>query len=428
MKGKKKMEENVKKNNRWLYVLLLITMFFNICFPKAGIKLSGIPLTIGNIFFFLLLMVWGLKKIKEKRIKMYGIGITVLFLAIYVILKYLVIYLNGKEIVKYISYIIPLVCYPFIYFITKDTIKTEKYKNKIMNLIVYGFVFICMYGVLQFFVGIGNCDIPGLTVNYSDYTEYGENWFLTKNNGVDSKSSKIVSTYQNGNLFGINMLIIYPIVYFNLKKNKKNKSVLFTLILFIICEFMTLSRACWLGVVLFVFLGIIFNNTFRNEKNSNMKKCCLLLCFIFSIIFVFKYLPGVASRFFNTDIEDWISMSGRTSGLISVFESVNQSGKIAPWFFGPEGIIDYTGIAYEMLPIALFAQVGVIGTCIVYYLFFKMYFSMKSDNVINSGIKLSLIIWVIVGIIECGFWLPPTALNLFFVLGLTMLKNEKEVE
>ena len=42
--------DKTKERNGFLFNLLLITIFFNIWFPKAGIKLSEIPLTVGNVF------------------------------------------------------------------------------------------------------------------------------------------------------------------------------------------------------------------------------------------------------------------------------------------------------------------------------------------------------------------------------------------
>lgn len=39
-------------------VLLFIMVFINVTFPKAGIKLGGIPLTVGNVFLMLTIMMW----------------------------------------------------------------------------------------------------------------------------------------------------------------------------------------------------------------------------------------------------------------------------------------------------------------------------------------------------------------------------------
>ena len=38
--------------------LIFIMIFINVTFPKAGIKLGGIPLTVGNVFLMLTIMMW----------------------------------------------------------------------------------------------------------------------------------------------------------------------------------------------------------------------------------------------------------------------------------------------------------------------------------------------------------------------------------
>ena len=107
------------------------------------------------------------------------------------------------------------------------------------KIIVYGFWFICLYSLLQYVIGINKCAIPGLTVNLSDYQQYGEYWYMTKSNGTQLDEVKIVSTYQNGNLFGIGVLIIYPLVYNYYKKIKNKRLENLSLILFVLCTFLT---------------------------------------------------------------------------------------------------------------------------------------------------------------------------------------------
>ena len=132
----------------------------------------------------------------------------------------------------------------------------------------------------------------------------------------------------------------------------------------------------------------------------------------------FKYMPSIANRFLDTNLEDWISMSGRTEGMIEVFRTVYDSNSILAYIIGAFGIVNYSGLAYEMLPISMFVQTGIIGLLLLYGVFIKFIFDMKTDNYISKSVRLALIIWLIVGIIECGYWLPPAALNLFMLMAL----------
>ena len=406
----------VIKKNGLVFNLLLITIFFSIWFPKAGIKIIGIPLTVSNILFGLTFVLWSFKKIKAQKINISSLGYLLISTIGYCIFKYIIAYNGGKSFIESIGYIIPLIIYPLIFFVIFDEVKNKNNLNQIIVIIVYGFWFICLYSLLQYVIGINKCAIPGLTVNLSDYQEYGEYWYMTKANGTNLTETKIVSTYQNGNLFGIALLLIYPLVYNYYKERKNRRFESISLLFFTLCTFLTLSRACWLGIVIFLFFEVIL----KNEKSLKaiFKKMFIIIMFLIAVILTFKYVPQIANRFFNTSFEQWISMSGRTEGLIEVFISIWQSRSIVGIWFGPYGISNYSGLAYEMFPLSIFVQLGIIGVFLVYSLFIKIITTLRKTDFIEGAVRLSILIWIIVGIIECGYWLPPAALNIFTLVGL----------
>ena len=415
--------EEKKEKNGILFNLLLITIFWNIWFPKAGIKLGGIPLTVGNVFFAITFALWVFIKLRSKTVRVQVIVSSITILGIfYFIIKYTIVYGTIGGIGTSIGYIIPLCIYPLIFFVTYDFINSKEQIEKIMKVIVYGFFFLCIYAIIQSIVGIENCDIPGLTVNLTDYRQWGDFWYRTKANGTNAENIKIVGTYQNGNLFGISLILIYPLVYGYYKKYKKNKILIISLILFIITVFLTLSRACWLGIVLFITFGVVFER--ESTKQSLLRKVITIIISIIAIIYVFKYLPTVANRLFDTDKEDWVSMSGRTAGAINVFKSLQNSNSILPYIIGPYGIAEYYGLAYEVMPLSVFVQTGIIGLILLYSVFFKTLGLLKNKNYIAKSVRLAIIIWLIVGFIECGYWLPPAALNIFMIMALGLKSNE----
>ena len=75
------------KKNKFIFTLLLITIFWNIWFPKAGIKLSGIPITVGNVFFAITFFVWIINKIKSGKIKSTKMSLILILGIAYFILK-----------------------------------------------------------------------------------------------------------------------------------------------------------------------------------------------------------------------------------------------------------------------------------------------------------------------------------------------------
>ena len=124
-----------------------------------------------------------MKKVMNRRMKINKIGYILIILMLYSFIKYLLI----GGFVKNIGYIIPLVVYPLMFIIAYDTIDTKEKLQKVIKVICFGFFFICIYALLQYVFGIEKVCIPGLTVNLSDYTTYGANWYLQKNNNNSSE-------------------------------------------------------------------------------------------------------------------------------------------------------------------------------------------------------------------------------------------------
>ena len=408
-----------KEKNGFLFNLLLITIFFNIWFPKAGIKLSEIPLTVGNVFLAITFFFWAMKKVMNRRMKINKIGYILIILMLYSFIKYLII----GEFVKNIGYIIPLVVYPLMFIIAYDTIDTKEKLQKVIKVICFGFFFICIYALLQYVLGIEKVCIPGLTVNLSDYTTYGANWYLQKNNNNSSEiGTKIISTFQNGNLYGVNALLIYPIVYGYLKKENKSFLMYVSLALFVICVFLSLSRSCWLGIILFMLFGIFLES--EKNKNSLYRKAIIILMCLFLVGVSFKYFPSIATRFSSMDKSSIMSMSGRTEGLTEVLNNFSQYKYIFIWFIGSNGFIENVGLAYEMTPLALLVQVGIIGIVLFYGILYQVWKRMNKKKWLQNAVKLSIFIWTIVGCIEGAFWLPPTALNIFLILALGLIDQK----
>ena len=121
---------------------------------------------------------------------------------IYFLFRVILAFSKDVTLSEIIGYAIPLIIFPFIYFVLINEVNNIQKYNKIMKILIYGFFILAIYSVIQSIFGIAKVDIPGLTVNLTDYLNLGDNWFMEKSNGVVETNAKIVSTYQNGNLFG----------------------------------------------------------------------------------------------------------------------------------------------------------------------------------------------------------------------------------
>lgn len=411
----------------FIFILLMMTVFFNWVLPKAGTKISGIPLSIGILLFVSLTLFWIIKMI-NKKIYFPKVAWCVLLSQLYFVIRIIILYGSGIQFTEIVTYAIPLIVFPFIFFVIINEVDNKEKYKRIMDILVYGFFILCIYSIIQSIFGIAKTDIPGLTINLTDYQTLGENWFLQKSNGITEENAKIVATYQNGNVLGVNLLIFFPVIYeYILNKNNKFISLL-SMTLFVIVELLTLSRSCWVGVAIFIFLRIVCKDNKRIK--DLLYKFFILIVGIVIFLFILVKFPSITNRLLNIDIETFLQASGRTEGAIEFLNSAIQDGNILiNILIGPFGLIENKGLAYEMTQLAIYKVGGIIGLilwCIPILMIYKL---LKSSNYIQYSYKIAILVWFLVAIIEGAYWTPPTAINLFTMLGLALASkkiSEKE--
>lgn len=410
--------ENKKGKKSFIFQILVVTIFINWVIPKAGIKVKEIPLTLGIVFFIMLLFFWLLSKIKIK-ISFNNVFGIIIFSIFYYILRFIYAFnCESLQLGEIFGYGIPLMIFPLIYIVIYNEVNTYEKYDQIMKILTFGYYILTVYSILQAIFGIEKVTIPGITVNLTDYKTFGNQWFLTKSNGITVESAKIVSTYQNGNMFGVNLILFFPIIFEDLLKNKQKNKAVIALVLFIITELLTLSRTCWVGVVIFVIFRFIF------KENKNIKAILMKMTSLVILIFVFyivlQKVPSVSSRLLNTDFETFTKASGRTEGAVTFLKSSFEEGNpIINLLFGPWGLIEKRGLAYEMIEIAIFKVSGIIGLSFWIAILMLILINVKRNKMTSSsGYEIAIIMWLIVSFIDGAYWAPPTALNLFTLLGL----------
>ncbi len=433
----------------YIAVILFTTLFFYLAFPKAGLKIHEIPVGLHDVFYLFLLL------FSLTRIKYWGrvfkgnktMSILMLVFAFYALLKFGYVYMHRGFLD--IDAIVPLLVYPLILWILLLLDEIYELPWKVLLFIpLAAFTVVAVYAVLQFFLGIENIMIPGLTYNWTEAQDPRS--FLIKNNYY-GQYTKIFSTYQNGNVFGVNLVLFFPLVFELLYDRSKPKGYL-AMAVFITIALLTASRAVWVGVVFYIFLRfIIFKIGWKKVTAVfPLTYAASLLLIVDSLRYRANMFlgRGTIPRIINIpggervyrraggdrewSAQEWQlepqieNLSNRKESLLKLWEGTFGSLNWEAILFGAYGLISRRRFAIpgEMLYPAIFAFLGLIGLILWFLpILFSLYnfIQRRSDKVIR-GVLLGLMTYLLVAAAEGAYWLPPTAFNLWVIIGIGWLR------
>lgn len=288
--------------------VVIYYVFLTIFIPKSGIKISGLPITLSNIALGVALVASIVFYLNHKETLQYKTDLFVikyLFLVIFFFGMLLILSFiehdSIRTLIMFIPNILPIVTIFFIYHFFVDS------KERITKVLILSSTLVVCYGTVQMIFGHYETIIPGITVNYTDYTQ--GDVFDGKNN-MTVLGLKLVSTYQNGNLYG-SVLIFIVLFMFGLlmQKGYQNKTKpLFLLIsvLAIINLLATLSRSALIGFA----LGLIVLSFFVKK----MRKYVILITML-GVYGIFHF--GYHERIFAKDLTG----AGRTQQYVNYINS-----------------------------------------------------------------------------------------------------------
>ncbi len=225
-------------------------MVFLVLFPKGGFKIGPLPLTWGYLFLagstpFLLLI---RLLVLPLRIPMRAFVALCLTLPMQILLLYAVVFYGISSFGFFISTVTGFVVFPILFlaiyppfFQYVDGVRLSHYfRWCILLAAVWGIFLFILHPITGKFV-----EIPFLTVNAGDYGELENTKHI--NRGL---FFKLISTYNNGNLYGVCTLMLMPM--YDLWEDKRWRRLIVKLALL-----MTLSRTVWAGLILSEALSVV---------------------------------------------------------------------------------------------------------------------------------------------------------------------------
>lgn len=229
--------------------IFLLCAIFLVLFPKGGFKIAELPITWGYMLLGLCSVCALVRLLTAKRAKVCRYSLLAYVSTVpFCLLSLISLFTLGYErLDKLLSFVLNFYLFPFLFFIVFYVYFKTVSEQKVLKIIKNMVFLIALYGIVLWLYHVltGSLfGIPYITANVSDVTS--GSWLVGKFNDRGGVS-KLFSTYNNGNIYGVCVLMLLPL-FFNAEKNKwKIGTVLLSLVL-------TLSRTVWLGLLFFFVL------------------------------------------------------------------------------------------------------------------------------------------------------------------------------
>lgn len=348
-------------------VFVLLALFL-IAFPKGGIKVSGVPLTWGYILLGLVspLALLTLSAPPQRCLLTLALSLpfTVFVLGMGVTEA---VGAGGVALGFIFSAMMSFGIFPYVFYGLFSS-KLKRIPPKLfVTTLVWCVRFIAIYGIFLFAykVAVGSFfQVPYLTVNAADAGQLADKPIM-RAGGV----AKLISTYNNGNIYGACLPMILP-VYLLFERNPIFVSAVWA------SQFLTISRTAWAGGVFLIFVLYFIGN------KPNIKRLAsglfavligtLLIAWLLQLLgrdlawIVDPSLGGRASKYDDTLINLSLFPTGSVAGFgeIVYLGILRNYGLIAflcflPFFFGGV-LLSYRG-KYAHHPLRRAARQGLMA-------------------------------------------------------------------
>lgn len=389
------------KKKSILEILTILLILFLIALPKGGFRINYMPITWGYLFlgiisFFCLFR----KKYILKKDRIY----LLLFMIPFQIYSLISITINGIENIGFaFSFFISFFFLPFIFLFVLAQYIDSLEIDFFFKILKRSILFVATYGILLFFYKLffGKFfEIPFLTINFHE-----RGLIETTKSSDRGTLFKLISTYNNGNIYGLSILMLYPLYSLLEKKFFKRFIVFLSLIL-------TLSRTVWIGLIISEFLYRFFIK--KDKLASFFKYFFSLIFFLICIFLIFEKMNYPIDWFYDKTLGNRINPAFFD---LKIFSSKPFCFIEEMQYFSILNIFGFTGLIFFI--IYLFSP--------VYLYFFKN--RKKSISQIDKSILSGLVSYLIISFGDGAIlYIPIMAFYFFLSSFLFKEKNLKLIE
>lgn len=378
------------------YGILFIA--FLVLFPKGGFKIGNLPITWGYIVFGGTLPLIALSSVARWGGMFSGRSVVALlcFVPFSFYCLFFSLMLGVESPGAFIANITNVFVIPFGFFICLSGFldRTERLPF-LLDVLKWCIFLAALYGIILFicyyFYG-GILEIPYLTINGSEVDP------LFKKNNRRGPFMKLVSTYNNGNLYGIATLMVLPL-YCILEKKIWRQWIVRLAVIF------TLSRSVWFAWI--IAEGLMAVYVFR----QGMRK---ILGMGISLMLLGMVLFGLVSLMGRGT--DWLfdsELGGRDAQLDTVKEVA---------FLPTESIRSIK----EMVYISIAGEYGVVGLVLFLLLLACPFVSLLFTGgrwAIHRACIAGAATYLAICFADGGFMFIPTMMFFWLVTALAWCAN-----
>lgn len=350
-----------KSSQRLLLVGFVLLCVFDLALPKGGFRLLEYPITWGYIILGAMAVPGAVNLLVRSNVSIQPIlhfGLFCLPVSVLIMVKMVVYASPPSQAVVYLTVflIIPLVTLvvlaPFLEDLPAEVMGTV-FKWCIRFTVLWGLMNFALYPVFKQII-----QIPYVTVNIADYGS------IYLHNNLRGPFLKLLSTYNNGNLYGDCILMLTPIFFLY----ERSRIWMMMLIVALVC---TLSRTVWVGMLTVAAMMMLTGQV-------NMRRAGLWGGIVAGIGLVVVLIPAMgwtSDNIFNAQLGGRIrsfasfelTMFGRSElgipemvyfGMLNSFGVVGFPFALGTLFAGPVfGVVHYR----ELSPFRRAALSGLVG-------------------------------------------------------------------
>jgi len=231
-------------------VFVILCMFL-IAFPKGGIKIAGVPLTWGYILLGLVSPLALITISPPPQRSLLTLAMSLPFMMFVLPMGTMQAFgTSGRGLGFVFSAMMSFGIFPAVFYGLFSGKLKKLPPDVFVKTIVWCVRFIALYGIFLFVyqTNVGSFfQIPYLTVNAADAGELSDKPIM-RAGGI----AKLISTYNNGNIYGPCLGMILP-VYLLFERNPLMIMAVWS------SMFLTISRTCWFGgaflIIILYFIG-----------------------------------------------------------------------------------------------------------------------------------------------------------------------------